>query len=141
MVTFGIRSLAKCKKNNEHNGHVQVLEADIQRLCKYNKSGQHSCPTAAIRCQAYMEPKRKPFGATSGDPAKNRSAAVTSGASFSLQGRHALSADIWPYFMTHCRAELCAGAVPGSCKLIAPAALTKDMEHAAAVDERLIGLH
>ena len=79
MVTFGIRSLAKCKKNNEHNGHVQVLEADIQRLCKYNKSGQHSCPTAAIRCQAYMEPKRKPFGATSGDPAKNRSAAVTSG--------------------------------------------------------------
>ena len=35
IVTFGIRSLAKCKENNEHNGHIQELEADIQSLCRY----------------------------------------------------------------------------------------------------------
>ena len=79
-----------------------------------------------------MEPRRKPFGATRGDPAKNLSAAVTSGASFSLQGHHALSADTWPYLVMQCRAEHCAAAVPGSCKLTASAAFRKDMVRAAA---------
>ena len=54
-----------------------------------------------------MEPRRKPFGATRGDPAKNLSAAVTSGASFSLQGRHALLADIQPSIATPGAADQC----------------------------------
>ena len=58
-----------------------------------------------------MDPRRKPFGATRGDPAKNLSTAVTSGASFSLQRRHALLANIQPSIVTPGAADYCTASV------------------------------